>query len=284
MIRKILYIVMVAISLGAASFDCTKAGTKIEKMICGDAEVSAMDSELGGVYRVALENVNDKQKLKQDQRDWMNTRDSCESVSCLKQMYQIRISYLEGFTKKQAQKLTLSGSIVSTHNPAGGGYGIQTQEGVYGLCYTWDDERAVKILDTLLQSGQVVQISGKPSDKWSLECDSLVFPSDVVEAVEPQTQPIRAELKVFTGRMFGVTDPLFGSVAVPTVDITAIVDSVTIKNVVGNKGNCRMYVDDQQSFPKVLKYGQKVIATFASSCNLIRVDVVTNKGTWIFEF
>ena len=103
-------------------------------------------------------------------------------------------------------------------------------------------------------------------------------------AAEPQTQPIRAELKVLTGAMFGMNDGLFGSAVVPTVDITAIVDSVTIKDVVGNKGNCRMHAQSQKSFPKVLKYGQKITAGFVAGCNMIRVDIVTDKGTWIFEF
>ena len=37
-----------------------------------------------------------------------------------------------------SKELTLNGDIVSTHDTAGGGYGIQTQKGVYGLCYNWD--------------------------------------------------------------------------------------------------------------------------------------------------
>ena len=77
------------------------------------------------------------------------------------------------------KELTLSGNIITTHNEAGGGYGIQTQKGVYGLCYMWDNEAFVNKLQKLEESGQPVKLSGNQVDKWSLDCDSIKFPDSV---------------------------------------------------------------------------------------------------------
>ncbi len=72
-----------------------------------------------------------------------------------------------------AKDMTLQGTIVSTHDEAGGGYGIQTKKGVYGLCYLWDNKTMVNQLSGLESSGNSVQITGKQTDKWNLSCDTL---------------------------------------------------------------------------------------------------------------
>lgn len=86
----------------AASFDCTKASTKIEKMICRDAELSKFDDDLALAYQHTLDQSDDKQKVIIEQRLWLkNIRNACKDESCLKQSYQSRISQ-EGntFTEK----------------------------------------------------------------------------------------------------------------------------------------------------------------------------------------
>ena len=72
-----------------------------------------------------------------------------------------------------AKEVTLSGIIVSTHDAAGGGYGIQTSKGVYSLCYVWDNEKMVDQLSKLEQSGQKIQLSGNQSDRFTIDCDSI---------------------------------------------------------------------------------------------------------------
>lgn len=79
----------------AASFDCAKAGTMIEKLICGDFELSKLDEELGKVYSVARNKASDPLVLKQHQRTWLKERNKrCKSVSCLSIMYRERINQL----------------------------------------------------------------------------------------------------------------------------------------------------------------------------------------------
>ena len=73
------------------------------------------------------------------------------------------------------KEIALSGTIVSTHDQAGGGYGIQTSKGVYGICYLWDKEVIVNRLSALEESGKVVSIKAKQTGKWELDCNSLVI-------------------------------------------------------------------------------------------------------------
>jgi uncharacterized protein len=40
----------------AASFDCAKAQSKVEKIICADAELSKLDEDLATAYWLAIRN------------------------------------------------------------------------------------------------------------------------------------------------------------------------------------------------------------------------------------
>lgn len=60
--------------------------------------------------------------------------------------------------------------------------------------------------------------------------------------------------------------------------ITSIVDSITIQDVIINKGNCKKY-----SSNKILKYGEFIKVRKPSNCTLLRVNVVTNENTWTLE-
>jgi len=79
----------------ATSFDCAKASTKVENLICGEAELSKLDDELSKAYRQALDQGEDKQKVIKEQRQWLKeSRNSCDASNCLKSVYQNRISEL----------------------------------------------------------------------------------------------------------------------------------------------------------------------------------------------
>jgi len=86
-------------TLTAASFDCKKASTKSERMICNDSELGAADAKMAKAYkrlRKALPR-SERNLLKVDQRDWLEERNvkfqSCEEPDC-HIFYLIRISQL----------------------------------------------------------------------------------------------------------------------------------------------------------------------------------------------
>jgi uncharacterized protein len=78
----------------AASFDCKKAGTRIEKTICSDSQLSGLDDKLGNAYAEALKNSPDKSWLVKQQRRWMRARTQCENTKCLAAKYNRQINFL----------------------------------------------------------------------------------------------------------------------------------------------------------------------------------------------
>lgn len=83
-----------------ASFDCSRAGTAVEKAICGNAELSSLDEHLGRYYAVALEAAGvGAACLKSDQRSWVKTiRNPCGAdAQCLSAAYLQRLAALDGF-------------------------------------------------------------------------------------------------------------------------------------------------------------------------------------------
>jgi uncharacterized protein len=79
----------------AASFDCAKAASATEKLICGNPAVSLLDEQLGQAYKQALTNSADKDSLKQQQMEWLKQQRTCKDAECLTKTYQARIEQLK---------------------------------------------------------------------------------------------------------------------------------------------------------------------------------------------
>lgn len=74
------------------SFDCAKAGTLIEELICKDPELSALDAKMGTTYRAARTISDDETSLKTAQLSWLkNERNKCATTKCLSDAYQSRL-------------------------------------------------------------------------------------------------------------------------------------------------------------------------------------------------
>lgn len=92
----------------AASFDCVKAGTKVEKLVCGDAEISKLDEEIAKVYGEVLKKSPDEALLKKQQRGWLKARNQCKDISCLSDHYRGRLAVLnEANVFKNEESYTL---------------------------------------------------------------------------------------------------------------------------------------------------------------------------------
>lgn len=82
---------------GAASFDCAKAATPTEKMICANQRISDLDEYLGRYYLTARAEVGRGAAcLTPNQRDWLrNVRNVCKDVACLERVYLNRLAELD---------------------------------------------------------------------------------------------------------------------------------------------------------------------------------------------
>jgi uncharacterized protein len=72
----------------AASFDCLKAKSRIERMICKENGLSSQDVDLAKRYQYAIQNSSDKEKIISEQRQWLtNVRNACQDEDCLASTY-----------------------------------------------------------------------------------------------------------------------------------------------------------------------------------------------------
>jgi uncharacterized protein len=80
----------------AASFDCTKAVSKVDRMICENAEISAEDDNLAVAYRHAKQYSREKKELIKSQKEWLKKRDKISDPVEMLVMYLNRIAELYG--------------------------------------------------------------------------------------------------------------------------------------------------------------------------------------------
>ena len=80
------------------SFDCAKAQTRVEKMICSDAGLRELDEHLGRYYAAGRDAVKGAAAcLQSDQAQWLKTiRNQCTDASCLKAAYLDRLGEFDG--------------------------------------------------------------------------------------------------------------------------------------------------------------------------------------------
>lgn len=99
---------LVALAAGTAgaaegpSFDCGKAESGAEKLVCGDARLAELDRETARLYRLALDGpemtADGRKALVATQRGWVKGRDDCwkaaEPGTCVADAYFDRIAEL----------------------------------------------------------------------------------------------------------------------------------------------------------------------------------------------
>ncbi len=106
LISSILSIAMVTfiltysyVSVYAASFDCGKASTQLEHLLCDDPDLSNIDIRLGKVYSDIRRNMWQEQRdlLRKEQLSWLRERNKCSlEKNCLITVYDERIKVLLG--------------------------------------------------------------------------------------------------------------------------------------------------------------------------------------------
>ena len=98
----------------AASFDCGKASTPVEKTICSDERLSNLDSDLGRAYKAALQNSANPANLKAEQKNWVAQRNRCTDMTCLASAYQARLVALNAPQQASTSGATVSGTYKAT--------------------------------------------------------------------------------------------------------------------------------------------------------------------------
>jgi uncharacterized protein len=93
MLKLVFYSALIQMTLGqiaiAASFDCSKAATAVEKTICSNSSISSLDEDLANLYKPVASTERD------NQRAWIKERNQCNAnEACLTRQYLARIAQL----------------------------------------------------------------------------------------------------------------------------------------------------------------------------------------------
>ncbi|WP_156424749.1 lysozyme inhibitor LprI family protein [Novosphingobium fuchskuhlense] len=79
------------------SFDCSKASTPQERLVCGDDELARLDVAMMQAFRMARDSAPDRQVVIDGQRVWLrNSFRTCSDKACLTSAYRSRIAQLRG--------------------------------------------------------------------------------------------------------------------------------------------------------------------------------------------
>ncbi len=87
--------IAMAVTTQAASFDCAKASTFVEKEICNNKRLSTLDEVLADNYKYMLAaNIGEGavKDLRQTQKQWLKQRNSCKTSECIENAYLARIN------------------------------------------------------------------------------------------------------------------------------------------------------------------------------------------------
>jgi uncharacterized protein YecT (DUF1311 family) len=82
----------------AASFDCARANTSVEKAICSTETLGELDKALAELYAAEVERESESARVKTAQRNWLAKRNACTTNSCIEQSYELRLAemYCDG--------------------------------------------------------------------------------------------------------------------------------------------------------------------------------------------
>jgi uncharacterized protein len=113
----IILLVLTPVISWAASFDCKKAVTRIEKTLCSDPQLSRLDEELASAFkdaRSAPRGMN-AEPVVEDQKHWLKVeRNHCPDAACLKKAYEKRIAELKAWNDPVAPDSTIFGNYELT--------------------------------------------------------------------------------------------------------------------------------------------------------------------------
>jgi uncharacterized protein len=99
----------------AASFDCQKATTTNEHLICKDSELSKLDDELAVVYKQAKNAAQNQEQFKSENKAaWQDREKRCTDKACLVDWYQSRQLKLSQTTSETTNSARASESLVNT--------------------------------------------------------------------------------------------------------------------------------------------------------------------------
>lgn len=110
----------------SASFDCKKASTSHEKLICNTPELNEADTQLGNTYALVLKNFKFPDLIRADQRSWLFGYRDCGVVAKCLDLIKNRINELSKYqnasvyTDYKENKFSAHGGTIIIFDEIGG--------------------------------------------------------------------------------------------------------------------------------------------------------------------
>ena len=119
--HKLVFILSLLLSFQpafGASFDCGKAHSRMEKLICSDDGLSKADETLNVAYRQAAKVSNARPVIAEWQRQWLRSYEvaGCEDVRCLTAAFTTRIQVLESVAPADNGSSKWTGEFIRFRN------------------------------------------------------------------------------------------------------------------------------------------------------------------------
>lgn len=91
----------------AASFDCGRAATRVERLICADLSLAMLDGSVSEIYWLLMQrsSASGRDALQRTQRAWLARRDACGDTSCLENLYEQRNRQLRSALERRDRLL-----------------------------------------------------------------------------------------------------------------------------------------------------------------------------------
>ena len=126
--KRIFYLLAIVLFINcahSASFDCKKASTTHEKLICNTPELNDADTQLGNTYGLVLKNFKFPDLIKQDQRSWLYQYRDCGVLAKCLDLIKSRINELNKYQKAsiytdyKENKFTADGGTIVIFDESG---------------------------------------------------------------------------------------------------------------------------------------------------------------------
>lgn len=88
----------------ATSFNCKKAESLVENVICSDKNLSKLDDTLASIFKDAMKTSGNSTALRDEEVTWLSKRDACQDKICIKVAYEERINELVSQAAHQTYK------------------------------------------------------------------------------------------------------------------------------------------------------------------------------------
>jgi len=208
----LLFLLVCPIGAPAASFDCAKAASRVEKLICADNDLSNLDDKLEAEYRAARRTGLSDSRVTA-QRAWITQRNSCEDKECVRQLYESRVAELVGLASSlpsSAGETSESLEYVITCDPRNGILSIHESGATDTDPSEGERSREAGVAEYRVQPGALTKSGGTKAQPLLLPARTKRFPCRLGKA----SYRITIAPYIFNARVMGecgAADPVISA-------------------------------------------------------------------------